>query len=339
MADITKTNVLLNFAHGQEANLPATHTQGTIYITTDTKRMYVDLPGAGDRLCLSNFELITSLDSNGAPSITRAKGEANTFYVTKDANGNYALWMYHGTDGFKKIVNTSELNAAITALGNRVTALETWKGSFESGVAATYLKLDGSNSPMTGDLAMGSGSDATKYHKITNLAGPTNDNDAVTKKYVDGGLSGKAPASHAVNANTYGLGTNGVYGHVKLSDAINSDLNAASGGTAATPAAVKAAYVLAQEAKTAAGAIDLTPYVKHDGTVAMTGNLNLGSKKIINLADPKDATDAATKGYIDGIIGSDTTANSISKRITDVENSLGEPATTGDADGTAYERI
>lgn len=48
----------------------------------------------------------------------------------------------------------------------------------------------------------------------------------------------KAPINHAVNANTYGLGTSSVYGHVKLSDSISST-SAASAGIAATPKAVK----------------------------------------------------------------------------------------------------
>lgn len=56
--------------------------------------------------------------------------------------------------------------------------------------------------------------------------------------------AGKAPTDHASSAATYGAGTAANYGHVKLSDSVNSTLGA-SGGTAATPAAVKAAYDLA----------------------------------------------------------------------------------------------
>lgn len=48
----------------------------------------------------------------------------------------------------------------------------------------------------------------------------------------------KAPIAHAVNANTYGLGTNALHGHVKLSDALDSTYGVTS-GIAATPNAVK----------------------------------------------------------------------------------------------------
>lgn len=53
-----------------------------------------------------------------------------------------------------------------------------------------------------------------------------------------------APKNHASTENIYGLGSDTNYGHVKLSDAVNST-SGVSGGIAATPVAVKAAYDLA----------------------------------------------------------------------------------------------
>lgn len=40
-------------------------------------------------------------------------------------------------------------------------------------------------------------------------------------------------------------------------------------------------------------------FIKKDGSVAMTGALNLGSQKITSLDTPSASTDAATKGYVD----------------------------------------
>ena len=57
-------------------------------------------------------------------------------------------------------------------------------------------------------------------------------------------VSGKAPTSHASSTTTYGAGSGSNYGHVKLSDSTSGTSNA-NGGVAATPAAVKAAYDLA----------------------------------------------------------------------------------------------
>lgn len=64
------------------------------------------------------------------------------------------------------------------------------------------------------------------------------------------------------------------------------------------------------DAKVAAGAniassklADGANFVKKDGTVAMTGNLDLGSQRIVNVTTPSASTDAATKAYVDTQIG------------------------------------
>lgn len=55
----------------------------------------------------------------------------------------------------------------------------------------------------------------------------------------------RAQTNHSSSATTYGTGTNSLYGHVKLSDSINSTTAASSGGTAATPKAVSDAIAAA----------------------------------------------------------------------------------------------
>ena len=49
---------------------------------------------------------------------------------------------------------------------------------------------------------------------------------------------------------------------------------------------------------------DLSDYLEKDGTVAMTGDLNVGNNKIVGLATPVSNTDAATKKYVDDKTGS-----------------------------------
>ena len=87
-------------------------------------------------------------------------------------------------------------------------------------------------------------------------------------------LDGKAPTSHASSATTYGKGTNANYGHVKLSDSTSSTTAASSGGTAATPKAVKDAL---DAAKTYADGIDVgVTGVKGDAESSYrTGNVNI----------------------------------------------------------------
>lgn len=62
-------------------------------------------------------------------------------------------------------------------------------------------------------------------------------------------------------------------------------------------------------AKVAAGAAidssklaDGANFVKKDGSVAMTGNLDIGNQKVVNLGTPTSNGDATNKSYVDGLI-------------------------------------
>ncbi|CAH3166483.1 unnamed protein product [Porites lobata] len=46
------------------------------------------------------------------------------------------------------------------------------------------------------------------------------------------------------------------------------------------------------------GSPDLSDYLEKDGTVTMTGNLNLGNNKIVNLSDPTTDQEAANRGWV-----------------------------------------
>jgi hypothetical protein len=44
-------------------------------------------------------------------------------------------------------------------------------------------------------------------------------------------------------------------------------------------------------------------FIKKDGSVAMTGTLNMGNQPISNVLTPSAATDAANKSYVDTVVG------------------------------------
>ena len=89
----------------------------------------------------------------------------------------------------------------------------------------------------------------------------------------------KAPIAHAVNANTYGLGSDGLYGHVKLSASTSSSSGVAN-GYAATPSAVKAAYDLANTANTAAQSAQTTADSKAPMYTYGTDDLTAGTSPL-----------------------------------------------------------
>ena len=173
---------LLNFKYGAQADLKSTFAAGTVYITSDTKKLFIDNPhGSSGRICLGDFQLVSWTKSEKVTSPAAALAghslkDTNTLYITvESAGGATAMWRYSGTD-FVPISNSEEIADIVADISAINTA-----------------------------------------------------------------LAGKAPTAHAVDAKTYGLGTNGVYGHVKLSDSTSST-SGQTAGIAATPAAVKAAY-------------------------------------------------------------------------------------------------
>ena len=117
---------------------------------------------------------------------------------------------------------------------------------------------------------------------------------------------GVPPTSHASTATTYGVGNATQYGHVKLSDAVDS-ASGATGGTAATPAAVKAAQEAADAAQTAADnamtkastlATASTPGIVKPGTgmtVDAAGALNVS---LNNTVTSTSTTQAATANAV-----------------------------------------
>lgn len=129
---------------------------------------------------------------------------------------------------------------------------------------------------------------------------------------------GAAPKAHAAEATTYGAGSNTNYGHVKLSDSTSGTETAASGGTAATPAAVKSAYDTAAAANTAASAAQ----TQADKGVADAATAQAAAEAAQKAAD-------AAKAAADGKVG---VTYSTTAPVMDGTASAGQAATVARSD-------
>ena len=98
---------MLNFKHGLYANLPSAISNGTIYVTTDEKAMYVDLNDT--RIRLSQIITLSTYDwQNLTPPYS-----TEAFYYISDAN---ALLKYNGTQ-WVQLNSTADLENSLKALG------------------------------------------------------------------------------------------------------------------------------------------------------------------------------------------------------------------------------
>lgn len=84
-------------------------------------------------------------------------------------------------------------------------------------------------------------------------------------------------------------------------------------------------------------------FLKKDGTVTMTGALNMGSQLVNNVATPLSGTDAANKTYVDNLVGNGMTVKAAVKFSTTASITLSGLATQGGGDWssalTAGDRI
>ena len=165
-----------------------------------------------------------------------------------------------------------------------------------SGSGTSYfLKKDGSV-PMTGDLNM-------NEQRVKNTSDPTDEQDTVNKRYLESQLTdylkrnGQSPMTFDLNMNSYKI--------VNLKDISNSSNDSEavnkkyvdnflkkSGGVMTGPISMNRNDLigLPDNPRYGYSAVNRTyvtnNFLKKDGSVAMTGNLNMATNKIKNLGTP-----------------------------------------------------
>jgi hypothetical protein len=206
-----------------------------------------------------------------------------------ECHGNFAAY---GPAYFVAGVDCSGLQ--ITNVGDPKSNLDAANKKYVddavSGAASPvgYLKADGTV-PMTGNLSMG-------LHKITGLAEPIDEGDAVTKKYVDDILYDENvyTATNFLNlAGTSTMKADLKMGAHKIVNVANPTLE--------TDAATK--YYVDDQINGALINVSAN-YLDVSGSTAMVGDLKMGTHKVTGLAAPTLDTDGATKKYVDDKVSS-----------------------------------
>lgn len=122
---------LLKFNKGLFASLPATQTEGSVYITTDTKEMYVDV-AADKRIAISKIVVADSVDANGILTVDGSrilKYSNNLLYYVKGEDNLRRCAATEITEettsvNWTKIGDLTELTNALSSLGVRLIAVE-----------------------------------------------------------------------------------------------------------------------------------------------------------------------------------------------------------------------
>ena len=169
-------------------------------------------------------------------------------------------------------------------------------------------------------------------HRIKNSLEPVNSRDLTTKNYVDNQMGTKADLSKTttqtfqgrVQVPNFSSGSYNGSDIVNLKYINNTFLNKKTGGSLGnsisfisslpsnqrqifnlappqfSSSATSKSYVDGEIAKIPQPPqVNTSQFIKKDGTVAMTADMDLGGNKITNLKSPTDDTDGSTKQYVD----------------------------------------
>ena len=173
--------------------------------------------------------------------------------------------------GDNKIVNVKEATSGTDAVNFTQLNNELYKYLHESG------------GDMTGDIRMNNNS-------IYGIGNVENDTSAVNRKYVNDELDKKLDKN-----KDFSMGNN------KITSLRNPD---------DSNELVNKSYV-DRKVSQAGGSVDLTPYLKRDGTVSVTGNLNMSLNKIIDCGQPTGTRDVTNKAYVDSEVGKKPDINQV----------------------------
>ena len=283
--------------------------------TDAATKKYVDDNSGGGKTTLITVD--SNIDMKDTYRILNLKTPSD---ADEAATKSYTDNNFLKTDGTKAMTQDLNLGAKrITHLsdptGEGDAATKRYTDNLVNTTVADYVKRDGT-SAMTGEFN-------TAGHKIINLRTPTSNSEPATKNYVDNNflnLDGSEKMTGNLdmgskeinnlplptrNKQPTKLGfTDLKYLHVAGTNKMTNNLNMDNKKiinlripTDDTDAATKK-YV----DDNSSTAPDLSSYLKKDGSVAMTRDLNVGGHKITNLKTPTSDNDATTKKYIDSLV-------------------------------------
>ena len=306
----------LQFLMGEHKSLPTAISNGTVYVTTDEKAMYVDTL-AGERIRLGGVVIYANAEELLAK--TAPPYDTGALYFLSDTKALVA----HDGEKWVHINDYSELGNKFTQLNTRIdTIINTTIPNIQTGVTNNANKLQAleettipgintridavieTNEAQDEEIAkikediskMGTSAAIEALGtKITNLESAVNNettgldatrNIATAAQQTAGAALPKSEFTAFQSTNT-----------TAIEDAKKAGTDAAaaleayktSNGTEITN--IKSNITDLQNAQSS--------YLKHDGSVALTGDLSAGTHKITNIGAPTEQGDAANKQYVD----------------------------------------
>ena len=256
----TWANLQANVINGSKA------VDGALYLTEDEGGLYLGKSnGTVKRISGSvlYFSTLDEFSQNVQPPYS-----TDVIYFLADRD---ALVRWNGSEWIVLNQTAESVNTALQHLQDQIT---TNTNNINKVTTTANGALQTSGGTMSGDINMGG-------QAITNLATPSANTDAATKKYVDDkdaallGASGDASSKATIHGALTGVGE-----AKQLANAARDEAQAAD----------------KKAANAASRAEEMLPL---DGSKPMQANLDAGNYNVVNVADPTANGHAANKKYVD----------------------------------------
>lgn len=296
---------------------------GTLGVTGATT-LSSTLGVTGDLAVNTNKFTVTAASGNTSVGGTLGVSGATTLSSTLGVTGAATLSSTLAVTGTSTFTGAVSANGGITSASSTVTGNETVGGTLGVTGATTLsstLAVTGDQTN-TGNLAVNGGSvttTATTANLFNANATTLNIGGAATSLTI-GATTGTATLRNttvAITNNATVGGTLGVTGNTTLSGTLGvTGATTLSSTLGVTGAATLSSTLAVTGVSTFTGAVTANGGVTASGAVTVTaggtntninlvpqgtGTVDVGSKRITSVAEPTQATDAATKNYVDAV--------------------------------------
>lgn len=258
---IENTDAKLRFLRGLEENLPATKTDGYVYVTTDTRAMYVDYASGGTTKRIRIGDVLTVANMAALPAIAKAQDGVLYYCIgenilcTPKGEGDSRIWQQINKQQTLTgiITDLSVTATAESGKGIKVTTTITGSGGNRAGafnivdgsntkvsVASNQVKVGAKDTTITGALSAAAATGGGATVKLTNTTGGTDASGTALTGSAEGGsftiVGSGATVAVADNKITIGAKPKSVANAFAADGKFTTTVTDAAGGTTTSTA-------------------------------------------------------------------------------------------------------
>lgn len=258
---IENTDAKLRFLRGLEENLPAIKTDGYVYVTTDTRAMYVDYASGGTTQRIRIGDVLTVANMAALPAIAKAQDGVLYYCIgenilcTPKGEGEDRIWQQiNKQQTLAGIITELSVTAAAEAgKGIKVSTTITGAGGSRSGafnivdgantaisVASNQVKVGAKDTTITGALSAEAATGGGATVTLTNTTGGTDASGKALTGSTNGGsftiVGSGATVDVADNKITIGAKPKSVTNTFAADGKFTTTVTDAAGGTTTSTA-------------------------------------------------------------------------------------------------------